>query len=212
MTAQTDTAPRPVGTEAIRRLLEPLRLYDLGDGSVVTAELTVYGGAVELFADRCRQALDDLFPTSCSLDRLARWERLLDLPVARTDEGSRREMVLTKLAIDEGDFTPEGMRRSVLAAGLAASIRENIQTGVLSLYDAAIIGGYQTLDEVKAQVLKMLPAHLAAEFDIGVLTWVMFEGFGLDFSAWNSRDFTWEWFDLNGEKLGGESDAEQRQD
>ena len=39
---------------------------------------------------------------------------------------------------------------------------------------------------------------------IGVLTWEMFEAIGLDFAAWDSRDFTWEWFDLNGEKLGGE--------
>lgn len=50
----------------------------------------------------------------------------------------------------------------------------------------------------------MLPAHLEVEFDIGVLTWEMFEAIGLDFAAWDSRDFTWEWFDLNGEKLGGE--------
>lgn len=50
----------------------------------------------------------------------------------------------------------------------------------------------------------MLPAHLEVEFDIGILTWEMFEGFGLDFAAWDRRDFTWEWFDLNGDKLGGE--------
>ena len=80
---------------------------------------------------------------------------------------------------------------------------------MLRLYDAEIIGGYQTLDEVKRQVLKMLPAHLEAEFDIGVLTWEMFEGFGLDFSGWDARDFTWEWFDLNGEKLGGRENAKQ---
>ena len=75
---------------------------------------------------------------------------------------------------------------------------------MIRVTDARIIGGYQTLDEVKAQVRRMLPAHLEVEFDIGVLTWEMFEAIGLDFAAWDSRDFTWEWFDLNGEKLGGE--------
>ena len=199
----------PVGYAAMRELLEPLRFYDLSGGSVVTAELRAYGAALERFLARSRETLDDLFPQTCSLQRLARWERLLDLPVDRTDEASRRAMVLAKLSIGEGDFTVEGMRRSVLAAGLSASIREDWEAGVLSLYDAEIIGGYQTLDEVKRQVLKMLPDHLEAEFDIGVLTWEMFEGFGLDFSGWDARDFTWEWFDLNGEKLGGRENAKQ---
>ena len=84
----------------------------------------------------------------------------------------------------------------------------DLQTGKVELIDrevmTRIIGGYQTLDEVKAQVRRMLPAHLEVEFDIGVLTWGMVEAIGRDFAAWDSRDVTWEWFDLNGEKLGGE--------
>lgn len=124
--------------------------------------------------------------------------------MARTDEASRREMAAVKLSIGEGDFTPEGIRRSLLAAGLEAELEEDFSQRLIRVTDARIIGGYQTLDEVKAQVRRMLPAHLEVEFDIGVLTWEMFEAIGLDFAAWDSRDFTWEWFDLNGEKLGGE--------
>ena len=194
----------------LRELLAPLGVYDLSPGSVVTAELHIYAAALGQFGRNMAQTLDDLFPASCSPQRLAQWERLLDLPVGRASLEARRGMVLAKLSLDEGDFTVEGIRRSLLAAGLSASIREDWERGVLSLYDAVILGDYQTLDEVKRQVLKMLPVQLEAEFDIGVLTWEQFEGFGLSFSAWDGGNFTWEWFDLNGEKLEGICHAEQQ--
>ena len=170
-------------------LLDPLRLYDLSEGSHIFRELQAYAAGLELFRQRLERCRDDLFLATCSLERLARWEELLDLPVARSGEG---------------DFTPEGIRRSLLAAGLEAALQEEFSRRLIRVTDARIIGGYQTLDEVKQQVRRMLPAHLEVEFDIGILTWEMFEGFGLDFAAWDRRDFTWEWFDLNGDKLGGE--------
>ena len=185
-------------------LLDPLRLYDLSEGSHIFRELQAYAAGLELFRQRLERCRDDLFLATCSLERLARWEELLDLPVARSGEASRREMAAVKLSLGEGDFTPEGIRRSLLAAGLEAALQEEFSRRLIRVTDALIIGGYQTLDEVKQQVRRMLPAHLEVEFDIGILTWEMFEGFGLDFAAWDRRDFTWEWFDLNGDKLGGE--------
>ena len=189
----TRSALTPAGWESMVALLDPLRLYDLSPGSFVSRELMAYAAGLALFRQRLEQCRDDLFLVTCSLERLA-----------RTDEASRREMAAVKLSIGEGDFTPEGIRRSLLAAGLEAELEEDFSQRLIRVTDARIIGGYQTLDEVKAQVRRMLPAHLEVEFDIGVLTWEMFEAIGLDFAAWDSRDFTWEWFDLNGEKLGGE--------
>ena len=200
----TRAARSPAGLASMTALLDPLRLYDLSEGSHIFRELQAYAAGLELFRQRLERCRDDLFLATCSLERLARWEELLDLPVARSGEASRREMAAVKLSLGEGDFTPEGIRRSLLAAGLEAALQEEFSRRLIRVTDARIIGGYQTLDEVKQQVRRMLPAHLEVEFDIGILTWEMFEGFGLDFAAWDRRDFTWEWFDLNGDKLGGE--------
>ena len=200
----TRAARNPAGLASMTALLDPLRLYDLSEGSHIFRELQAYAAGLELFRQRLERCRDDLFLATCSLERLARWEELLDLPVARSGEASRREMAAVKLSLGEGDFTPEGIRRSLLAAGLEAALQEEFSRRLIRVTDARIIGGYQTLDEVKQQVRRMLPAHLEVEFDIGILTWEMFEGFGLDFAAWDRRDFTWEWFDLNGDKLGGE--------
>ena len=136
------------------------------------------------------------------------------LPGEDSDIGIRMALLANQLELLEEELTAlkrsadpetaEGIRRSLLAAGLEAALQEEFSRRLLRVTDARIIGGYQTLDEVKQQVRRMLPAHLEVEFDIGILTWEMFEGFGLDFAAWDRRDFTWEWFDLNGDKLGGE--------
>ena len=151
----TRSALTPAGWESMVALLDPLRLYDLSPESFVSRELMAYAAGLALFRQRLEQCRDDLFLATCSLERLARWEELLDLPVARTDEASRREMAAVKLSIGEGDFTPEGIRRSLLAAGLEAELEEDFSQRLIRVTDARIIGGYQTLDEVKAQVRRM---------------------------------------------------------
>ena len=88
----TRSALTPAGWESMVALLDPLRLYDLSPESFVSRELMAYAAGLALFRQRLEQCRDDLFLATCSLERLARWEELLDLPVARTDEACRREM------------------------------------------------------------------------------------------------------------------------
>jgi len=47
----------------------------------------------------------------------------------------------------------------------------------------------------------MLPAHLKAEYDIGVMTWDMFDALDPDWDLWDSEDFTWSYFDMDGHNL-----------
>lgn len=200
----TRSALTPAGWESMVALLDPLRLYDLSPGALCP------GSSWPMPRDwLCSVSGWNSAGTICSLPPAVwnGWPGGRNCWICRWPVPMRpaaREMAAVKLSIGEGDFTPEGIRRSLLAAGLEAELEEDFSQRLIRVTDARIIGGYQTLDEVKAQVRRMLPAHLEVEFDIGVLTWEMFEAIGLDFAAWDSRDFTWEWFDLNGEKLGGE--------
>ena len=77
----TRSALTPAGWESMVALLDPLRLYDLSPGSFVSRELMAYAAGLALFRQRLEQCRDDLFLATCSLERLARWEELLDLPV-----------------------------------------------------------------------------------------------------------------------------------
>lgn len=187
-------------------LLQPMRLYRLQQGSLIHSELSAYGAAIDLLWQRAEKLEKALFIDSCPPERLSQWEMLLGLPVNRAAETARREMIRSKLSITEQDCNLQGMVRSILSAGLQGHIGERPPMGALHIYDAQIIGGYSSLDEVKAQVNAMLPAHLLTEYALGVLTWEMFDAKGLTFDRWDAADFTWEWFDLNGEKLKGEEE------
>ena len=96
----------------LRELLAPLGVYDLSPGSVVTAELHVYAAALRQFGRNMAQTLDDLFPASCSPQRLAQWERLLDLPAGRASLEARRGMVLVcRRAARLRAFVPTGAKQ-----------------------------------------------------------------------------------------------------
>lgn len=190
--------------DALQRLLDllrPIGLYRLEPDTLVYCELCAYAAALDLLWMRADLLEKNLFVDSCDPARLADWERLLGLPVARADEAARRAMICAKLAITENDFDHGGMLRSILSAGLDGQLLEQPPMGALRIHSAAVIGGYASLDEVKAQVGAMLPAHLRTEYDLGVLTWRDFDAKELSFARLDEADVTWEWFDLNGEKL-----------
>lgn len=186
----------------ILRTLQSLRLYQFNGESLVEQELQSYQAGFSMV----EQELEDLglcaCVQTCDEQTLARWEWLLRLP-SRADVPiqNRREIVLTKLAVSQLDSTLAGVERSIQAVGLRAQIREDPPLGELLLHSAVITGGYDTLDALKRQVFAMLPAHLGAVFDLGVLTWADFDAKDLTFAQLGEWDFTWEWFDMNGDKL-----------
>ena len=81
----TRSALTPAGWESMVALLDPLRLYDLSPESFVSRELMAYAAGLALFRQRLEQCRDDLFIATCSLERLARWEELLDLPILQPE-------------------------------------------------------------------------------------------------------------------------------
>ena len=165
------TRQAPAGYASMKKLLAPLRLYDLDGDSLVSRELKSYAAGLDLFRERVAAVWRDLYPDLCSAEELARWERRLDLPVERAEEEDRRAMAMQRLSICDGDFTREGIERSLASAGLLGQIAEDFSQRRVLITDGVINGGYASLDEVKRQALAMLPAHLEADFAIGVLTW-----------------------------------------
>ena len=112
------TRQAPAGYASMKKLLAPLRLYDLDGDSLVSRELKSYAAGLELFRERLAAVWRDLYPDLCSAEELARWERRLDLPVERAEEEDRRAMAMQRLSICDGDFTREGIERSLASAGL----------------------------------------------------------------------------------------------
>lgn len=196
---------RPEST-ALREALLPLGLYDLSPSSFVSRELDAYAAGFALVEEVLRRVEEDSFVSSCSGGALARWERLLGLPTQEAASlESRRETVLARLSIRPGDFTLPRLEQSVSGAGVKVAITEHPPRGALSISFVDTLLEYEDWEQLKKQIQALLPAHLEAEFDVGVLTWEMFDGFDLTFFSWDEEDFSWQWFDINGHKLGKEA-------
>lgn len=186
----------------MQALLSPLRLYALGTGGLVDAELAAYAAAFslleEVFADIEKQA----FVQTAEGEGLLRHERLVGLE-ERSGVGleKRRELALYRLAVAPFDFHLEGMENSARAAGMEAQIIENCEGESLTVVSRRLIDDSLDMDSVKARLETMLPAHLRIEFDIGVLTWDIFDAANPSWNDWDGVDFTWNYFDLDGHNI-----------
>lgn len=181
--------------------LAPLRLYRLRENSLIDRELAAYGAAFlvaeQLLSDAARQA----FVQTADSDVLARYEELVGLaPRDGMDVDARRLLVLYRLGAAPFDFHYEGMVNSVRATGMEAEIVENPAGESILVRCLGIVDASLDLDAMKRSVRAVLPAHLICEFEMGELTWDLFDGSAIDWDSFDNTGMTWGDFDLNGHK------------
>ena len=180
----------------ITPLLAPLGLYQLGAGGPLDAELAAYRTGFAIIEQAAAQLLQDTFVQTASEEGLARWEYLLGIPLRRgVKEETRRERILSSLAISPTDFTSQGVLNSLRGAGLAARLVEYPAEQRLLVIGEGFIGGFDTIYDVMRSAYRMLPAHLEAEFDIGGMTWLQFEELYPDWDSFDEQLKDWEDFD-----------------
>lgn len=187
---------------SLYKRLEPLRIYALRQNSLIDCELAAY----EVAFSKLEQAMDsiiaDAFVQTAAGAGLSLHEKLVGLHERNgVSLEARRALVLYRMSVAPFDFNLNGMISSILAAGLEAEIIEDHENESLKIISVGLIDDFYDLDELKASVFSMLPAHLEAEFDIGFMTWDMFDGYDITWDIWDSMNFTWEQFDIDADKL-----------
>lgn len=182
-------------------LLKPLRLYRLSGESRVDFELAAYLSGLEAIEQQLKALLRELHVQTAQGHALRLWEEWTGMPrsVEITPE-QQREMILHRLSLSPGDFTPHGMDSSLRSAGLVARLQEE-GPELLTVEVSSFVGGSDTIDIVKDYALAMLPAHVEVRFDVGIFTWEMFDANEWQFDTMDGLDFTWTEFDLRGQLL-----------
>lgn len=184
--------------------LAGLQLYSLHRDSLVDKELAVYGAAFAVVEDALARAAQDAFVQTAGGAALARYEELVGLtPREGLDEAARRQLVLYRLGAAAFDFHYDGMVNSIRATGMEAEIGENPQQESITVRLLRVVDPSLDLDGMKESVRAVLPAHLEAEFEMGELTWDLFDGGEIDWRRWDGTGMTWADFDLNGHALLG---------
>lgn len=183
-------------TGLLYRLTAQLGLYALGTGSRVDCELQSELAGLDLLAEALRALEADAFVQTCGEERLREWERMLGIPARELSPLLiRRIEVMNRLCVQPGDFTPEGMRRCLAAAGIVGSISEDCAARRLTVTVEGGVNPAAPLSEVLENAAAFLPAHLEAVFLVNGLTWEdleadspTWEAFDADGGDWQDRD------------------------
>lgn len=186
------------------RLLRPLRLYSLVGGTLVDAELAAYDAGFALAEGGLDELEAESFVQTAAGYGLALREEMMQLWL-RPQSGpeKRRELLLHRLSVTPNAYSVAGLTGSVRAAGLNAQVLEDIANGRIRIIEDGYIGDFETVDALKEDVRRMLPAHLEADFEIGNFTWDQFAAADVTCAECDAKDVTWSKLDLDGEAIFG---------
>ena len=167
--------------QALRDALRPLGIYKLEKGTLVYAELAAYAAGLDLLED----GLDEL-------------EREAFLPTAQGEGISmreRREMLLYRGAINNRNNTREDLERALVACGLRAQVKENLDGASIYINCFDFLEDFQGQEEIKAAAKEFLPCHLEAEFDFRTLDWNRIDSMDKTFDQMDAAEMTWNQID-----------------
>jgi len=182
--------------------LSALRLYDLSDESLISAELLAYDAAFIILEEMLAEIGRDAFVQTAGADALRRFVSLVGLP-PRSDvsASSRRELVIYRMSVARYDFTAIRMLSSARAAGIEAEIIEDPPGERLRVSTIALIDPSLTNVLAGERLESLLPAHLEWELVFGFTTWNHFEALDFTWTESDALNLPWEKIDIKIQQL-----------
>ena len=184
--------------------LSALRLYNLSEESLVSAELAAYDTAFCILEKMLAEIGRDAFVQTAGSEALRRFVSLVGLP-PRSDVSdlNRRELVIYRMSVAPYDFTAIRMLGSVRAAGIEAEIIEDPPGERLRVNMTDLIDPTLTNDLARERLESLLPAHLEWELNFGFSTWLHFEALDFTWIELDAQDAAWQDADVQIQQLLG---------
>lgn len=179
--------------EFLRRLLEPLGVYDLREGTLNTAELAALGVGLDHVAERLDTAEREALAATAEADGLRRREALFLRRSAAVTAEERRAALAALMQIDGDSLTPSAIDVTLRGCGIRARAVE-LGGGVLRVLFPGVAGVPESFERIRETVLEILPCHLEVEFYFRFLTWEECEALGWTWAALEAAAHTWESF------------------
>lgn len=177
--------------------MRSLRLYQLGEGSLVRAELESYLDVLEPMLAAIRAVRQDALLQSCSEQRLMAFERMLAIPInGNIPLEERRQIAVSKMSIGPSDFHREGLEKALNAIGVSATVQETPGGGTITVTAKSLADSQMTLEQVKEAFEALIPAHLQAEFVTGGITFAEFDSLNKTFTQLDGMDRTWSQLEM----------------
>ena len=154
----------------LERLLAPLGVYDLSEGSLNGAELGALGEELDRIAAALDLAEREGILATAEDQGLVRRESLFARRPAAVTAEQRREAVAALLRIAGDSLTPGAIGAAIQGCGIRAEVAElGGQSLRVSFPD--VIGRPAEYAQIRDIILDILPCHLDVEFYLRFLTW-----------------------------------------
>lgn len=181
--------------ESIKKILNPLCLYNLEDNSLITKELTVYANELDILRTETQKILTEFFINTAIDYGLYLREKLFGSIKSGLSINERRRILLSRYSSESYEFNREAVEKTLISAGIDGYVTEypqsnSIYINCLNMFDTTI-----TKEMAKKIVLEFIPAHLNVTFDFRNLTWDYIESLNLTFNEFDEKDLTWEEID-----------------
>ena len=182
-----------MGLQSMKRAMQPLGIYRR-NAENLTNELTVYADELELLYSEIDALIPEGFITTATGIGLKEYEELFGPEQASLSAETRRERLLKRMNLGEGDFTPAGIRKALDSFGLEYVIAEFPTLNRLNIVaQTDYTKAEQTF--IKAEVEKIVPAHLEFQLVFNTLTWDELDARNKTFAQLDSDDLDWDQID-----------------
>lgn len=175
--------------EKMRSDLGAVKIY--GDSApVLETELLVYAEEIERLYSGLDSMFRERFVSTAEDMGLSVYEELFG--PARTSETTekRREMLLLRMNLGEGDFTREGIEKALDSLGLDYIISE---FPALQKLNVTVTADYTEAEEafIAREVGKIIPAHIEFQLTFNTVTWAQLDALDRTFGEIDAEDLTW---------------------
>ncbi len=177
--------------EALRQLLRPLRVYELGS-TVNGGELDAQGAALDGVLDTLEEIQQEMLLTTAQGRGLEAIEALLIRKPVTDDLEMRRAALAALLRIGGDSFTPAAINDNLKGCGVNAVAEETGTPGKVKVRFPDVPGIPDGFAEMRLIIESILPAHVEVEYVYWYVTWAILEA---KFHTWGEIEElnpTWE--------------------
>ncbi|MEM1484362.1 hypothetical protein V6615_05715 [Oscillospiraceae bacterium PP1C4] len=182
-------------------------LYDLREGSMVTCELKACQAGLDLLEKQLAPLENASVVSTMSTAQLTQICDLFGFAVSPEITAAALRGYVEILLRGCGKCTTAAIQTYLRGLGAQITLIEQPEKRRL-LVGGTQLSGLCASSEVLHRILcALLPVGVESVLSLGSLSWEMLDAGDLSTAALDKKDFTWEWFDLNGHLLLGEEQS-----
>ncbi len=180
----------------LRKLLRPLGVYDLSQGSLSGSELDALGFGLDQLSGRLDYVERESALATAEGEGLRRREALFARTPVQYSIPLRREAIAALLRIGGDSFTLAAINETVSGCGIKAVVQETDRFGWVKIVFPDVAGVPEGFEQIRSIILDIIPCHWEVVFDFRFLTWRECEEAGYTWRMLREGAYTWKRFEL----------------